>query len=185
MRRWWRHWQNLCDARTLVFLDETGLNTKMARLYGRAQVGERCFGSVPHGHWNSCTFLAALRQQAVTAPFLIKGAVNGEIFLAYIQQSLVPTLNPGDLVICDNLSSHKVKGVRQAIEACGAGLLYLPPYSPDLTPIEMAFAKLKSHLRKACARTPKALLAALKRALEAFTPDHCANFFAHARYAAN
>lgn len=185
MRRWWRRWQQLADARSLVFLDETGVNTKMARLYGRAPVGQRCFGSVPHGHWNSSTFLAALRHDGITAPWLLNGAINGELFLAYVKQCLVPTLKPGDLVICDNLSSHKIQGVRQAIEACGAGLLYLPPYSPDLNPIEMAFAKIKATLRQASARNWKDLIAALKEALESFTPLHCSNFFAHAQYAAN
>ena len=128
----------------------------MCRLYGRAPRGERLIASVPHGHWQITTFLAALRHDAITAPLVIDGAINGELFLAYVEQMLAPTLSPGEIVVLDNLSSHKVKGVREAVEARGATTLYLPPYSPDLNPIEQAFAKLKRLLRSAAARTREA-----------------------------
>lgn len=178
----WKSQQPSLDPARLVFLDETGLNTKMSRLYGRSPRGERCQDAVPHGHWNSSTFLAALRHDRITAPLLIDGALDGELFLAYIQQELGPTLSPGDIVICDNLSSHKVAGVRQAIEDWGASLLYLPAYSPDLNPIEMAFSKLKTHLRKSAQRSFDGLLQALAHILDLFTPQHCLNFFRQANY---
>lgn len=154
----------------------------MVRPYGRAPCGERLVGAAPHGHWQTSTFLAALRQDRITAPVVIDGAINGEIFLAYVEQMLVPTLVPGDIVVMDNLGSHKVAGVRQAIEAVGATLIYLPPYSPDLNPIEQLFAKLKALLRKAAARTFEALIAAIAAALDAFTSGECANYFANAGY---
>jgi len=166
----------------LVFIDETGLNTKMGRLYGRSPIGQRCVDSMPHGHWSTSSFIAALRHDRITAPFLLDGPMNGEAFLAYVQDALARELHPGDIVVCDNLSVHKVKGVREAIERCGAQLLYLPAYSPDLNPIEMAFAKLKAHLRQAAQRTSEGLLSATAHALETFTSVHCRNFFLHARY---
>ena len=125
----------------------------MARLYGRAPRGERCRAAVPHGHWKTTTFTAGLRHDGIAAPMVLDGPMNGEAFLAYVEQALVPELRPGDIVIMDNLPAHKVHGVRQAIEAAGASLRYLPPYSPDFNPIEMAFAKLKALLRAAAART--------------------------------
>lgn len=155
----------------------------MTRLHGRSPVGERCPDSVPHGHWHSSTFLAALRHDGFTAPLLIDGALDGEMFRAYVEQSLAPTLSPGDLVILDNLSSHKVQGVRQAIEARGAQVLYLPAYSPDLNPIEMAFSKLKALLRKIGARTYEELMRAVADCLDLFTPQECLNYFTHAHYA--
>ncbi len=167
----------------MVFLDETGLNTRMGRLYGRALRGARCLGILPHGHWQTSTLIAALRHDRLGAPLLIDGPMDGAMFLAYVQQVLCLELRPGDLVICDNLSSHKVGGVAEAIESCGAELHYLPAYSPDLNPIEMAFAKLKAHLRAAAARTFPALVKATARALERFSPTHCRNFFQHAQYA--
>jgi len=154
----------------------------MARRYGRALRGQRLVASVPHGHWKTSTFLAALRHDKITAPCIIDGAINGETFRAYVEQFLAPTLAPGDIVIMDNLGSHKVAGVRQAIEAAGAALLYLPPYSPDLNPIEQLFAKLKALLRKAAARTIDALHAAVAVALTASNPSECANFVANAGY---
>jgi len=154
----------------------------MVRRYGRAPCGQRLIAGAPHGHWQTSTFLAALRQDKLTAPCVIDGAINGETFLAYVEQSLVPTLSPGDIVIMDNLSSHKVVGIRQAIEAAGATLLYLPPYSPDLNPIEQAFAKLKALLRKIAARTVPALWDALGDILTCFTPQECANYLANAGY---
>lgn len=155
----------------------------MIRRYGRAPAGARCLDRVPHGHWQTATFLAALRHDRLTAPLLIDGPLDGEMFLAYVREHLGPTLRPGDLVICDNLSSHKVPGVRAALAEHGAELLYLPAYSPDLNPIELAFAKLKAALRAAAARNWDELLAALAAALPTFTPEHCANFFRHANYA--
>jgi transposase len=154
----------------------------MVRRYGRAPCGQRLVASAPHGHWQTSTFLAALRQDQITAPCVIDGAINGETFLAYVEQILVPTLAPGDVVIMDNLGSHKVAGVRQAIEAASATLLYLPPYSPDLNPIEQLFAKLKALLRKTAARTYEALIDAIAAALSLFAPSECANYFANAGY---
>jgi transposase len=166
----------------LVFLDETWATTNMARRYGRAPRGERVIASVPHGHWKTSTFVAGLRNDAITAPLVIDGAMNGEIFRAYIEQFLAPTLEHGDIVIMDNLPSHKVAGVREAIEARGASLTYLPPYSPDLNPIEQAFAKLKALLRKAAPRTVEALWTVIGEALSAFSPSECANYLADAGY---
>src|SRR5258708_10542469 len=138
--------------------------------------------SVPNGHWKTSTFVAGLRDDAITAPLVIDGAMNGETFRAYIEQFLAPTLAPGDIVIMDNLASHKVAGVRQAIEARGASLIYLPAYSPDLNPIEQAFAKLKALLRKAAPRTVEALWTVIGEALSAFSPSECENYLAHAGY---
>jgi transposase len=153
----------------LVFIDETWATTAMARRYGRALRGARVVAAVPHGHWKTTTLLAALRHHGLTAPCVFDGAINGARFLAYIEQVLAPTLRPGDVVVLDNLSAHKVKGVRAAIEAAGAELLYLPPYSPDLNPIELAFAKLKALLRAAAKRTIEALWQAIAHAIDAFT----------------
>ncbi len=154
----------------------------MARRYGRARRGQRLVASVPHGHWKTSTFLAALRQDKITAPCIVDGAINGETFRAYVEQFLAPTLLPGDIVIMDNLSSHKVAGVRQAIEAAGAMLLYLPPYSPDLNPIEQFFAKLKAVLRKTAARTIDTLHAAVATALGACNATEFANYLANDGY---
>lgn len=166
----------------MIFIDETGASTKMARLRGRAVRGERCRASVPHGHWKTTTFTAGLRLSGLTAPMVLDGAMNGPAFLAYVEQVLAPDLAPGDIVVMDNLPAHKVAGVRQAIEAAGATLLYLPPYSPDFNPIEMAFSKLKAILRKAAARTVTDLWEAIAGALDAFTPSDCQNYFAAAGY---
>jgi transposase len=170
------------DPARLIFIDETGLNTKMARLRGRCRRGERLFASIPHGHWRTTTFVAGLRLGGLGAPMLLEGAMNGDAFLAYVEQVLVPELQPGDIVIMDNLSVHKVKGAREAIEKAGAILLFLPPYSPDFNPIEQAFAKLKALLRNAAARTVGALEQARADALDAFTPHECANYFANSGY---
>src|SRR5215472_16599838 len=143
-REAWLEGQIEFDPEKLVFLDETGATTKMARLYDRALRGERCRAPVPHGHWKTTTFTAGLRYEGIAAPMVLDGPMNGEAFLAYVEQALVPELRPRDIVIMDNLPAHKVHGVRQAIEAAGASLRYLPPYSPDFNPIEMAFAKLKA-----------------------------------------
>lgn len=174
--------QLLWDPHRLVFLDETGLNTKMSRIYGRSEKGTRCYGSVPHGHWNSSTFIGALRYDRLEAPLLIDGAMDGAMFLGYIEQQLCPTLAPGDIVICDNLPAHKVSGVRKAIEAVGAQLLYLPAYSPDLNPIEMVFSKLKALLRKIAARTWDELLDSLEDVLDSFSPQECSHYFEHCLY---
>jgi transposase len=166
----------------LVFIDETWATTNMARRHGRAQRGARVVAAVPHGHWKTTTFLAALRHDGLSAPCVFDGAINGARFLAYIEQALAPTLRAGDVVVMDNLKAHKVRGVREAIEASGARLLYLPPYSPDLNPIELAFAKLKALLRSAATRTRDALWQAIAQALDAFTPTECARYLAHAGY---
>ena len=154
----------------------------MARLRGRSPRGERCRASVPHGHWKTTTLIAGLRLDGLAAPMVVDGAMNGEMFTAYTEIILAPTLAPGDIVILDNLPAHKVTGARTAIEAKGAFMLFLPPYSPDFNPIEQAFAKLKSILRKAAARTVDALEATIATALDAFTPDECANYFTNSGY---
>lgn len=154
----------------------------MARLRGRAPRGERLRAGMPHGHWRTTTFIAGLRLSGLDAPMVIDGPVNAEIFLAYVQRVLVPALRPGDIVIMDNLGSHKGTAVREAIEAAGAELRFLPPYSPDFNPIENAFSKLKALLRKAAARTRDALWNAVAHAIDAFTPVECANYFTNAGY---
>jgi transposase len=170
------------DPERLVFIDETGASTKMARLYGRAPRGQRCRAPVPHGHWETTTFTGALRLQGLTAPMLLDGPMNAAAFLAYIEQVLVPTLNAGDIVVMDNLPAHKPTGVRRAIEATGALLLYLPPYSPDFNPIEMAFSKLKAILKKIAARTVHELWQAIAATLSSFAPAECRNYFTAAGY---
>jgi len=154
----------------------------MARLRGWAPKGQRCRAAVPHGHWKTTTCTAGLRLGGIAAPMLLDGPMHGLAFRAYVEQVLAPTLSPGDIVVMDNLPAHKVAGVRQAIEAAGARLLYLPPYSPDFNPIEMAFSKLKALLRKAAARTVDDLWDAIAQAIDAFTPQECRNFFAAAGY---
>lgn len=154
----------------------------MARRYGRAPRGERAIGSVPHGHWLTSTFIAGLRHDGIVAPCLFNCAIDGELFLAYVEQQLAPSLLPDDIVIADNLSSHKVAGVRELIEIRGAALRFLPPYSPDLNPIEQAFAKLKELLRAEAARTIDALWSATGHLLDLFTASECANYLAHAGY---
>lgn len=165
-----------------MFLDETGATTKMARLRGRAKRGLRCRSPIPHGHWKTTTFTGALRLTGMTAPMVLDGPMTGEWFVAYAQQVLAPTLRTGDIVILDNLPAHKASGAREAIEAAGARMLFLPPYSPDFNPIENAFAKLKSILRKAAARTVPELWDAIGDALPRFTPEECANYFTAAGY---
>jgi transposase len=170
------------DAERLVFIDETGASTKMARLYGRARRGQRCRAPVPHGHWETTTFTGALRLNGLTAPMLLDGPMNADAFLAYVEQVLVPTLRSGDIVVMDNLPAHKPAGVRRAIEATGALLLYLPPYSPDFNPIEMAFSKFKAMLKKIAARTVPELWQAIAASLISFAPADCRNYFAAAGY---
>lgn len=178
----WFERQPDLDPTRLVFIDETGASTKMARLRGRAPRGRRCRAAIPHGHWKTTTFVAALRLDGITAPMVLDGAMSGAAFLAYVRQLLAPTLRSGDVVVMDNLPAHKIVGVRQAIEAVGASVLYLPPYSPDFNPIEQLFAKLKALLRKAAARTIDTLWAAIADALNAFTPQECAHYFTNAGY---
>jgi transposase len=166
-----------------VFIDETGTATNMTRLRGRCRRGRRLVAAVPHGHWKTTTFVAALRIGAVTAPFVIDEPMNGDIFLAYLEQCLIQTLSCGDIVIMDNLPAHKVAGVRELIEATGARLLYLPPYSPDLNPIEQLFAKLKALLRAAAERSIPALWDRIGEILNSIASAECANYLRHAGYA--
>jgi transposase len=181
-REAWFEGQLDLDPDTLVFIDETGANTKMARLHGRAPRGERLRAAIPHGHWKTTTFVGALRLTGMTAPMVLDGPMTGEWFLAYTEQVLVPTLRSGDVVILDNLPAHKGAAVRAAVEAAGASLLFLPPYSPDFNPIENAFAKLKTLLRKAAARTVDQLWRVIGESLDAFSPNECANYFTAAGY---
>ena len=165
-----------------MFIDETWTSTNMARLRGRAPKGERLRAGVPHGHWKTTTLVAGLRLDGIAAPMVLDGPINHNAFQAYVDQVLVPELRPGDVVVMDNLSSHKGPAVGRAIEAAGARLLYLPPYSPDFNPIENAFAKLKALLRKAAERTVGALWDTIGSLLNAFTPAECANYFKAAGY---
>jgi transposase len=174
--------QKTLDPAKLVFIDETWASTAMTRRYGRAPSCERLLGYVPGGHWKTTTFIAALRHDRLTAPWVLDGPINGEGFLAYVRQALVPTLVVGDIVVLDNLGSHKVQGIREAIEAAGARLLYLPPYSPDFDPIEQVFAKLKNWLRKVKKRTVATLWDAIGEALALFPPQECSNYFANSGY---
>jgi transposase len=185
-RRWaWFEGQLDLDPERLVFIDETWASTNMARRHGRCRRGERLRAGVPHGHWKTTTFVAGLRRTGMVAPMVLDGPINRDAFHAYVDQVLVPELNPGDVVIMDNLSSHKAPAVREMIEAAGASLLYLPPYSPDFNPIEQAFSKLKAHLRKAAERTIHGLWNAIARILDLYSPAECANYFANAGYDAD
>jgi transposase len=179
----WKKYQSRLDPARLVFLDETWAKTNMTRRHGRCVRGQRLVAKVPHGRWRTLTFLAALRSDRIAAPCVIDGPINGESFLAYVEQMLVPTLKPGDIVIMDNLGSHKGQAVRRAIRAAGAKLFFLPPYSPDLNPIEQVFAKLKTLLRKAAERTVEATWKRIGALLGCFTQQECANYFANAGYA--
>ena len=181
-RREWIDSQPTLDVTKLVFLDETGASTNMTRTRGRAPQGERCVASVPHGHWKTTTFIAGLRYNDITAPMVLDGPMDGEAFLVYVRTFLCPTLHPGDIVIADNLRSHKVAGVRDAIEGAGATLRYLPPYSPDLNPIEKLFSKLKTLLRKAAKRSVDALWNEIGQLLQRFSPEECTNYFQSSGY---
>jgi transposase len=181
-REAWFDGQLDLDPEKLVFIDETWATTNVARKNGRAPTGERLRASVPHGHWKTTTFVAALRLSGLTAPMVLDGPINGVWFQAYVDQVLVPALAPGDIVVMDNLGSHKGAGVRKAIEAAGATLLYLPPYSPDFNPIEKAFSKLKALLRKAAERSVDALWNRIGALFNEFTPQECANYFTAAGY---
>jgi len=174
--------QQSLDPKRLVFIDETGANTKMTRAYGRCPIGQRLICKTPWGHWKTTTFLCGLRCDGLVAPWVLDGPMNGDAFRVYVQQVLGPTLSPGDIVVMDNLASHKVAGIRQAIEERGAVLLYLPPYSPDLNPIELVFAKLKGALRKAAERTVDELWRRIGDLLDDFTPNECLNYLRHDGY---
>ena len=181
-RRAWFDARPDLDPEQLVFVDETGASTKMARRCGRAPRGHRCRASVPHGHWKTTTFVGALRLSGMTAPMVLDGAMHGAAFLAYVEQVLVPTLKPGDIVVMDNLPAHRSAAVRDAIRRAGAELRFLPPYSPDFNPIEMAFSKFKADLKRRAARTVTELWEAIGQATNIFTPDECENYFAAAGY---
>jgi transposase len=181
-RRAWSEAQPGMDIEKLVFIDETWISTSMTRHYGRAPRGQRCIASAPHGHWETTTIVASLRHQQLTAPLVADGPMDGELFLAHVRQFLCPTLRPGDIVVLDNLSSHKVAGVKQAIAAADATLIYLPPYSPDLNPLEKLFAKLKALLRKAAKRSVDALWNEIGELLNTLSSTECANYFTPSGY---
>ena len=181
-RRAWVEAQPGLDPDRLVFVDETGASTKMARRRGRAMRGQRCRAPVPHGHWKTTTFVGALRLSGMTAPMVLDGAMHGAAFLAYVEQVPVPSLKPGDIVVMDNLAVHRSAAVREAIQGAGAERLFLPPYSPDLNPIEMAFSKFKAHLKRRAARTVNELWDAIAQAIDTYTPNVCHNYFAAAGY---
>jgi transposase len=181
-RRRWSEAQPAMDLEKLVFIDETWASTNMTRSYGRAPKGRRCLASAPLGNWQTTTFVAGLRRDQLTAPLVADGPMDGEMFLAWVEQFLCPTLRPGDIAILDNLSSHKVKGVKEAIAAGGASVLYLPPYSPDLNPIEKLFSKLKTLLRKAAKRSVDELWKEIGELLNTVSKSECANYFASSGY---
>lgn len=180
-RRWIRE-QGWLDTTRLVFIDETAVTTNMVRLNGWNPSGERLFADAPMGHWETVTFIAGLRQTGIVAPMLIKGAMNGEAFLAYVEQCLAPTLKRGDIVVADNVPFHKVAGAEEAIRAAGASLRYLPQYSPDLNPIELVFHPLKTFLRKAAERTIKGLHRCVRSYIRTLDPSECSGYFRHAGY---
>jgi transposase len=182
-RSQWHERLAAVPSRRLVFVDESGANTKMTRLYGRCPIGERLVTSVPQGHYQTSTLIAAVRLRGPCAPWLFEGPMDGEMFLAWVQQGLVPTLQRQDVVILDNLATHKVAGVREAIERAGARLLYLPPYSPDFNPIENLWSKVKQILRRLAPRDADELLQAAGSAFEAVSVADCHGFFLHAQYA--
>jgi transposase len=182
-RQRWRTWQDRLDPAKLVFIDETWIKTNMAPLRGWGPKGQRLRAFAPHGHWRTLTFLGALRCDRLTAPCVFDGPINGQSFRAYVEQQLVPTLSSGDIVIMDNLGSHKSVAIRRAIAAAGARLWYLPPYSPDLNPIEQAFSKIKHWMRSAQKRTIADTWRHIGSLVATITPDECANYIANAGYA--
>lgn len=181
-RSQWNRSQPQIDPAKLVFIDETWAKTNMTRRYGRSELGTRLVEKAPCGRWQTTTFLGALRTTGFVAPLTVDGAINGALFRAWVEQHLAPTLRLGDIVVMDNLSSHKVAGVREAIEAVGAELRYLPPYSPDLNPIELAFSKFKKLLRDGAARTVDKLWDLCGSVLDLFTERECRNYFKHCGY---
>lgn len=178
----WRTHQASIDRRRLLFIDETWIKTNMAPLRGWGPRGQRLQADVPHGHWKTLTLIAALRHDRIEAPFVIEGPINGEAFLIYVEQVLVPVLRPHDVVILDNLGSHKGKQARKLVRAAGAHLIFLPPYSPDLNPIEQAFAKFKHLMRKAAARSIDATWRAAGELISQFSPEECTNYFTNSGY---
>lgn len=178
----WRTVQPTIDPNRYVFIDETWAKTNMTRRYGRSQLGVRLLEKTPCGRWETTTFLGALRATGFVAPLTVEGAINGDLFRAWVEQHLVPALKPGDIVVMDNLSSHKVAGIRKAIEAVGAEVLYLPPYSPDLNPIELAFSKLKKMLRDGAERTTDKLTILCGKILDFFPEKECRGYFKHCGY---
>jgi putative transposase len=182
-REQWRARQGRVEPVRLVFIDETWTKTNMAPLRGWGRRGQRLSAKVPQGRWKTMTFLAALRHDRIDAPWLLEGPINGERFRLYVEKVLVPTLAPGDIVVMDNLGSHKGCAVRHAIRSAGAKLFFLPKYSPDLNPIEQVFAKLKHLLRRAAARNFDTVCTAIAQLLDSFTPQECANYFANSGYA--
>lgn len=178
----WREAQPVLKVSKLVFIDESGFTTNMVRTHGRSPIGQRLPAKAPHGHRHTTTFIAALRRDRLSAPMTLDGPINGETFKAWTEQFLAPALKRGDIVVMDNLPSHKVLGIREAIAARKATLLYLPPYSPDLNPIEQVFAKFKSALRKAAARTVPKLWCAIAKTLKTFSPQECANYLRNCGY---
>jgi transposase len=181
-RRRWHGWQGFMDPARLVFLDETSTATNMTRRHGRCPASLRLVAAVPHGHWKTTTLVAGLRLSGVTAPLVLDGPMTGAAFLAYVEQVLAPSLAAGDVLVMDNLAAHKVVGVQEAITAAGASILYLPPYSPDLNPIEPLFAKLKALLRKAAARTREALWSATASLIATISTNECANYLRNCGY---
>ena len=181
-RTHWKAEQPSLAAGRLIFLDETWATTSMTPTRGRSLRGERCPGFAPAGHWRTTTFVCALSTRGLLAPLVLDGPINGAVFRAWVEQFLAPELCPGDIVVMDNLSSHKVAGVKQAIESAGAELRYLPPYSPDYNPIEQVFAKLKAMLRKTQARTVDALWSAIGQLLERFGYAECEHYIRHCGY---
>lgn len=182
-RQRWKSWQGRFDPDRLVFIDETWIKTNMAPLRGWGPKGQRLRGFAPHGHWRTMTFLAALRRDRLTAPCVFDGPINGQCFLAYVCQQLVPALRPGDIVIMDNLGSHKASAIRTAINAAGARLWFLPPYSPDLNPIEQTFAKIKHWMRCAQRRSVEETWRYLGQLIKTISPTECANYFNNSGYA--
>ena len=181
-RRRWRVWQRYMDGTRFVFLDETAASTKMTRLRGWGPRGERLLDATPHGHWRTTTFVAGLKASGIVAPFVLDGPMTGDVFRAYVEQMLAPSLDPGDVVVLDNLAAHKVTGIAEAIRSVGASLLYLPPYSPDLNPIEQLVAKLKALLRRAATRTRDALWDTIGAIVEEFPADECQRYIINSGY---
>jgi transposase len=181
-RETWFDGQADLPSERLIFIDESGLSTKMARLRGWAPKGERCSAAIPHGHWKTITFVGGLTLNGFVAPMLLDGPMDGECFLAWVEQMFVPVLKRGDIVVMDNLPAHKVAGVRKAIEAAGAEFLYLPPYSPDLNLIEQVFAKIKALLRKAAKRTIETVWSEIGRLLSCIPSNECANYLQNSGY---
>lgn len=184
-RKHWKSYQHRISPERLVFIDETWVKTNMIKMYGRSKKGRRLLAKAPHGHRKTLTFIGALRSDGIKAPCVFDQPINGVSFLAWVKESLVPTLKPKDLVIMDNLSSHKIEGVKNAIKETGAKIIYLPPYSPDLNPIEQVFAKVKSLLRKAEKRTIDEVIEHIGELIETIKPNECLNYFRNSGYAYN